>query len=329
MEAVILSVPPAYVSVLKKRGRRSGHLLKSLHRNIDQPLAAILTLNTIANTFGSMGVGFEVNRIYGNTHLAAASGLLTFCILIFSEIVPKTIGALHCKRLAPVSAYIISVMIIITYPFVLLSRGLNKLLSGGLRRQSSREEMIAAAEMSADEGVIHQKEGRIIKNLLMLDSIEVSEIMTPRSVVNSFSADLTVGEVIEKFKPVRFSRNPVFIDNLDNVIGLLLRYKLMEAVANDHDDIKLDKIMTPIHRIHESTSVSKALDQFIKRREHLFLVIDDNGTTEGIVTLEDAVETLLGVEIVDEFDSVEDMRQFALDQWRLKKKALLAKKSKR
>lgn len=230
MEAVILSVPPAYVSVLKKQGRRSGGILKKLHRNIDQPLAAILTLNTIANTFGSMGVGHQVGIIYGDHFLAVASAVLTFSILIFSEIVPKTIGAIQCKRLAPIASYIISIMIIVTYPFVLLSRVLNNMMSGGYKRRSSREEMIAAAEMSADEGVIHQKESRIIKNLLMLDSIEVSEIMTPRSVVNSFDANMKVGEVIEKFRPVRFSRNPLYTETIDNVVGLLLRYKLMEAV---------------------------------------------------------------------------------------------------
>lgn len=323
MEAVILSVSPAYVSLLEKEGRRSGKLLHSLHKNIDQPLAAILTLNTFANTVGSIGIGHQVHKAYGDDMLAIFSAVMTFVILIFSEIIPKTIGASQSKRLAPFSAYVISGMVFIAYPFVWLSRQINRLFTRGRNRRTSREEMIATAEMGADEGVIHQRESRIIKNLLLLDTIMVGEIMTPRSVVNAFEMHETVGAVIEKYKPVRFSRIPLYDKTLDNVKGQLLRFKLMDAVSNDHMDMKLEELMNPIISITEETSVSAALDQFLKMREHQFLVVDEYGTVAGIVTLEDAIETLLGVEIVDEYDTVEDMRQFALEQWRMKKKALL------
>lgn len=326
-EAVILSVSPAYVSLLEKQGRRAGQLLHALHDNIDRPLAAILTFNTVANTFGSMLVTREVYEIYGEGYLAIASGVLTFVILFFSEILPKTIGAMYSKRLAPYVAYLVTVMVYLTYPVVAFSRFVNKLMEREEEEASvSREEMIETAEMGADEGVIHQKESKIIKNLLMLDKIKVSEIMTPRSVVNTFSAEETVESIMNKYKPVRFSRIPLFQDSEDNVIGLLHRYKLMEAVSHDMYNMPLKEIMTSIHRVPESTSVSNALDQFIKRREHLFLVINAQGKMSGIVTLEDAIETLLGVEIVDEYDAVTDMRQYALEQWRLKKQALLRKK---
>jgi CBS domain containing-hemolysin-like protein len=321
MEAVILSVPSAYVSILEKQGRRSGYLLHSLHRNVDQPLAAILTLNTMANTMGSIGVGHQVQKIYGDSYLAFASGVMTFIILIFCEILPKTIGAVQAKRLAPMAGYVITAMVFLTYPLVFLSRRINNLFARDRRKRTSREEMIAAAELGVDEGVIHQRESRIIRNLLLLDTIQVSEIMTPRSVVKALDMDETVGSVIEKYRPVRFSRIPVFEKTLDNVRGLLLRQKLMEAVSNDQLDLKLSQLMTPLHAVSEDTSVSSALEQFLKMREHQFLVLDEYGTVSGIVTLEDAIETLLGVEIVDEYDTVEDMRQFALEQWR-KKKAL-------
>jgi CBS domain containing-hemolysin-like protein len=323
MEAVILSVPPAFVALLEKQGRRSGQLLHSLHRNIDQPLAAILTLNTVANTVGAVGVGNEVHKLMGDKYLAVISGLLTLTILIFSEIVPKTLGAVQAKKLAPYAAYIISGMVFVTYPFVLMARKINQVLSGGYRHRTSREEMIAAAEIGVDEGVIHQRESRIIKNLLLLDTIKVGEIMTPRSVVNAFDINDTVGKVLDTQKPVRFSRIPLFDKNLDHVKGILLRYRLMEAASNDLIDIPLKELMGPIRSVSEETSVSAALDQFLKTREHLFIVEDEYGTVSGIVTLEDTIETLLGVEIVDESDSVEDMRQFALEQWRMKKKALM------
>jgi len=322
-EAVILSVPATFVSILEKEGRRSGQILHSRHRNIDQPLAAIVTLNTIAHTVGAMGVGQEVHRLYGNDMVTVASALMTLVILVFTEIIPKTLGAVNAKRLAPLAAYVIATMVVLTYPFVVLSRQLNRIFSAGRRKRTSREEMIAAAELGVDEGVIHQRESRIIKNLLLLDTITVSEIMTPRSVVNAFDLNETVGSVLEKYRPVRFSRIPLFDKTLDNVKGLLLRYRLMEAASHDQFTMKLEHLMSPMHSITEDTTVSAALDQFLKLREHQFLVIDEYGTMTGIVTLEDAIETLLGVEIIDESDTVEDMRQYALEQWRLKKKALM------
>jgi CBS domain containing-hemolysin-like protein len=322
LEAVILSVPAAYVNLLEKQGRRSGRILHNLHRHIDQPLAAILTLNTLANTAGSIAIGQHVHKLWGDDLVAIVSGVMTFTILVFAEIIPKTLGAMRAKKLAPAAAYMIYGLIIITYPFVWLSRQINRMLSGGHRRRTTREEMIAAAEIGADEGVIHHKESRIIKNLLMLDTMKVSEIMTPRSVVNALDENQTVKEVFDKFKPVRFSRIPVYQNDFDHVVGLLHRLKLMEAASNDLFDKKIKELIKPIHTVNEETTVSLALDQFIKRREHLFLVVDEYGTPSGIVTLEDAVETLLGVEIVDELDSVADMRQFALEQWRLKRQAL-------
>lgn len=324
-EAVILTISPAFVATLEKKGKRSGILLHRLHDNIEQPIAAILTFNTLAASAGSMLIGHQISRQYGDEVLGIASALLTFAILILSEILPKTLGAIYARRAAPMVAYVVTVMVYLTLPIVYISHLFNKIFDTD-EDTTSREEMIAAAEIGVDEGVIHQKESKIIKNLLMLDKIKVSEIMTPRSVVNAFDSSETVDSIMTKYKPVRFSRIPLYEKDPNNIVGLLHRYKLMEAVSHDMYNMPLKEIMTSIHRVHEDTPVSSALDQFIKRREHLFLVYDPQGAMTGIVTLEDAIETLLGVEIVDEYDTVTDMRQYALEQWRLKKQALLKKK---
>lgn len=322
MESVILSVTPAYIAVSVKAGKRSGRVLKRLKEQIDQPLAAILTLNTVANTVGAAGVGAQVLKVYGSGYLAISSGVLTLTILIVSEIIPKTLGASHWKSLAPLVAYGIRSLITVTYPFVVLTRYLRRLLSSKNDGGITREEMIETAEMGATSGAIRRKESTVIKNLLMLDNIKVSDIMTPRSVLVALNAKLTVGDVIEQFKTLRFSRIPLYKGDLDHVVGLLHRYKLMEAASQDLDDLTVEKLMKPIHSVPEDVSVSAAIDQFVKRKEHLFLVVDEYGITSGIVTLEDAIETLLGVEIMDELDSVADMREFAREQWRARKQKI-------
>lgn len=319
MESVILSVSHPYIAVSVNKNKRSGHLLAKLKAKIDQPLAAILTLNTIANTVGATGVGAQVLYLFGDGYVAIASAIMTFTILIFSEIIPKTLGTKHWKKLAPVCAYLIQALIYATYPFVLLSNFISNQLVTEKAKHVTREEMIVTAEIGANEGSIRQKESRIIKNLLLLDNVQVADIMTPRSVMYTFNQNETVAHVMEKNKQIRFSRIPLYSTDLDHVEGMVHRYKILEAASQDFDDLVLATLMTPIHRVPEDISVAAVLDQFIKRREHLFLVIDDYGSTAGIVTLEDTVETLLGVEIVDEFDNVEDMRQFALDKWRAKK----------
>lgn len=319
MESVILSVSPAYMMIAAKKGRRSGQILQELKSQIDRPLAAILTANTIANTVGAAGVGAEIHNLYGNEFVALGSGIMTFVILVFAEIIPKTIGTLYWKTLAPICSYSIRALILVTYPFVLLSENLRGLLGRRPAHRMTREEMIMTAEMGANEGTLHPKESHVIRNLLMLDKVKVSDIMTPRSVIFALEEGKTVGEVMLEHLPLRFSRIPIYNENLDNVIGMTHRYKLMEAASHDHDNVPIEKLMSPIHTIPEGVSVAAALDQFIKRREHIFLVVDDYGTTSGLVSLEDAVETLLGVEIVDELDSVTDMRQYARELWRDRK----------
>jgi len=328
LESVILSVTRPHIQLMIKEKRRGGRLLKSLKDEIDKPLAAILTLNTIANTFGAAGVGAQVHKLFSSEWVTASAAILTFSILVFSEIIPKTIGAAKWKKLAPTCAVLIKLLITITYPFVMLFRGLSRLIApSGLEMKTlTREEMIVVAETGVEEGMLVEKEQKIIKNLLRLNAILVEDIMTPRSVIFALQQDLTVSEVIEQNSPIYFSRIPIYSDNIDEIEGMVLRYEIIEEVSEDLDNTKIKELKIPIKSVSEKDSVALTLDQFIRDKEHLYIVKDKNGVTLGIVTLEDVIETLLGVEIVDEFDSVEDMRKYALEQWENRKKSKKYKK---
>ena len=322
MEAVMLSITSVYVRAAVKKRKTYGNVLKSLKNQINRPLSAILTLNTFANMVGAAGVGAQVHTLYGSKFVTLASIILTFVILIVSEIIPKTLGASYWRTLAPMVAYLVTALIFALYPAVWFSEKLSRLLTRKKIASVTREDMIVTAEMGVSEGTIGQKESRVIKNLLMLDTLKVSEIMTPRAVILAFDKKRKVKEVMEKNQPIRFSRVPLYEGSLDQVVGFIHRYKILEAYSHDLFDITLEEYMKPIHSIPDQISVAAALDQFIKRKEHIFIAVDSYGGLTGLVSLEDAVETLLGVEIVDEFDSVEDMRQYALEQWQIRKKTM-------
>lgn len=319
LEAVLLSVSHAYAATLVKNGRKSGRLWEHLKDNIDRPIAAILTLNTISHTIGAAVIGGLVQKEFGNEAVTLASILLTIGILILSEILPKVIGATFWKPLAPMSAYAIQSLIFVLYPFVKASQAVSQLFRQHDQMTTSREEMIATAELGADEGTLHEKESAIIKNLLMLNNIYVSDIMTPRSVMFALDDEMTVEEVASKYKPIRFSRIPVYNESLDNVVGLTHRYKILEALSSDQHQTMIKDISTPIQSVSETMPVRVLIDLLIRRKEHLALAVDEYGVVTGLVTLEDAIETLLGVEIVDEFDQITDMRQYALEQWQIRK----------
>ena len=315
----MLSVSDSYVRQLQSKGSKAGDVLFELRKEIDRPLAAILTLNTVAHTVGAAGVGAQVMKLFGNEYVAVASGVLTFIILIFTEIIPKTIGAVYWKSMAPTVGFATKQLIWFLYPFVALSELIADLVSSGKKQGPilTREELIASAEISQEEGSIKRKERNIIRNLLKLNNIFVRDVMTPRSVLVALPKTLTVDQAVEKYGPIPFSRIPIYEHGLDDIQGMVLRYELLERYGKDEGpNVRLAEISHPVHRMPDDKSVAFALDEFIKRKEHLFLTTNKDGETSGIVTLEDTVETLLGVEIVDEYDSVEDMRQFALEQWK-------------
>lgn len=323
LEAVILSVTPAYVGVLIGNKRKSGPLLEHLLENIDRPISAILTLNTLSHTLGAAAIAYKVQQVYGEEWVTGASIVLTLLFLVLSEILPKSLGTANWKTLAPFAGYTIQAMIFLLYPFVIFTEWFGRLFKKETEApEVTREEVMMTAAIGVEEGTLKLKESNIIKNLLMLDKMYVSDIMTPRSVFFALEGAETVEDVAEKYKPIRFSRVPVYNGGLDNIIGMTHRYKILEALSNDQHSQTIGNLITPIISIPEHLTVSQALDFFIKEKEHLALAVDEYGVVTGLVTLEDAVETLLGVEIVDEFDSVEDMRKYALEQWQLRKQKL-------
>jgi CBS domain containing-hemolysin-like protein len=322
LEAVFLSLNPGFVANLAKE-KSAGKLLEHLKENINRPISAILTLNTVVNTLGAATMGAMVQDLYGNEVVSIMSGVLTISILVFSEILPKTIGATYAKSLAVFAAYAIQALIFLLYPVVRAS----EVISAALQKDEegatvTREEIISSAELGVDEGTLHSKESAIIKNLLMLNNIYVSDIMTPRSVIFALEADETVENVVKKHNPLRVSRIPVYDDNLDNIVGLTHRYKILEMSSQDLHSKKIREIMSPINTVSERMTVASAIDYFVKHKEHLAMAVDEYGIMTGLVTLEDAIETLLGVEIVDEFDQIADMRQYALEQWQIRKQNL-------
>ena len=318
LESVILSVTHSHIGILVKSNPSKGKLLQRLKDDINRPLAAILTLNTIANTVGAAGMGAQALHVYGSHAVAAASAILTFSILIFSEILPKTLGAYFCRSLAIPSAYVIRALMVITFPFVWLSNTLSSAINSN-EDKVSREEITAMAEMCEDEGSIDEHESDIIENLFRLKEIQIEDILTPRSVIYAFEDIQTVGNIMDSNEDIIFSRIPVFHENIDNVIGMVYKDTVLETMADDFFEKTMADLVEPVETVYEKESVESVLNKFTKNRSHMFIVKDEFGGTTGIVTLEDCIETLLGVEIMDESDEVADMRKLAKDQQRQKK----------
>ncbi len=314
LESVLLSVNMSYVSVLEKEKPKVGKLLRWHKENINKSIASILILNTIANTLGAAAVGAQASSIWGSDVVAYVSIVLTFAILYISEIIPKTIGAIYWKSLAPIASKLIQFFVWITYPIILTTLFVTDKISAGKEDSNSltKDELLESMLMSEDEGVIDEKESDYIENVLKLDKHKVLDILTPRSVVFALNENLTVKEVLEtKPEIFKFSRIPVFHETIDNVTGIILVKKLFKQALLKDDSVTLKEIKFDMFSINENIPVAKALDLFISKKEHMFLVLDTYDQTEGIVTLEDCVETVLGIEIMDESDTTEDMRALA------------------
>ena len=322
LEAVTLSLTHPYVAALETRRPRSASLLHQIMDRIDRALSAILTLNTVANTVGAVGVGAQAAKLWGNAYLAITSGVLTLMILVFSEIIPKTLGAVHWRRLAPMAAYwIFALTWLLKYPITVLELISGLLVPKGKHARFSREEMMASVRIGTKEGALRERESRVIHNMLHLRSIRVKDILTPRSVVMALSKHQTIAQAVDVHSTIRFSRIPVYSKDLDHIIGIVSRYGMLQSLADGKGSQALQTLVKPIHAVPETKSVSSALDTFIRRKEHIFLVVDEYGGTAGLLTLEDAIETLLGVEIVDELDKVEDMRKWAVQLWKKRQQA--------
>ncbi len=322
-EAVLLSVTTAHISVLEQEGKTSGSLLRELKGDINKPLAAILTLNTIAHTVGAVGAGAQALLVFGNAWVGLFSAILTLMILVISEIIPKTLGATYWRALAGVTAHGIKFLIKMLYPFVILSEFLTRGISRDKKIEGfNREEFAAMADLGEQEGQLEERESRILKNMFRLHETIVTDVMTPRPVVFSLPESLTVYEYFDKHYDSRFSRIPVYAENDEMFTGFVLKDDLLLAQARNNTDKTLETYRRNLYTLSDKTSLSDAFDEVLHQRAHIMVIIDEYGGMEGIITMEDILETLLGLEIMDESDKTADMQQYARRMWKKRAQAM-------
>jgi len=318
LEAVLLSITPSYIKVLKKNNPKAGKLLAKQKADMDRSIGAILTLNTFAHTLGAAGVGAEAVKLFGEEYMFFISATLTILILFLSEIVPKTIGAYYWKELSVISSRFIQVFVFITSPLLIIMQKVTNLITSNKETSViTKDEILATANIGKEAGIIKHKESNIIENLFDMDNVRVKDIHTPRRVMFAVSKEKIIKILnheknidIDLNKLKEYSRIPVYGKNIDDIVGIVLSKEFFyEYIDNKLED--KSKIIKPIFKINKNIPISKLLDMFLSKKEQMFLVVDNYHQTEGIVTLEDTLETLLGIEIVDELDITVDMRELA------------------
>lgn len=321
MEAVLLSVPISYLRSKSSSGDKGADAMMALKEDIDKPLSAILSLNTVAHTVGAAGVGAQATIVFGDAYFGIVSGVLTILILVFTEIIPKTLGANYNRELVGITAKIIKGMIFIIYPLVWLSSILTKMLSRDKAQlTTSREEISALASIGMQEGIFGDKENKIIQNLIKLKSLKIRTVMTPRIVVVTADEEMSLQEFLRNKEFLHFSRIPIYRGNKDSITGYVFRELVFEKLAEDQFDLKLKDIKRKIVVFSQNKTLFDAWEEMLTQKEHISLVLDEYGGMDGITTLEDIIETLLGFEIVDEKDRVEDMQKYAIKRWQEKQK---------
>lgn len=317
LEAVLLSTPMSYISMKENQGSKTATLMKQYKNNVDRPVGAILSLNTIAHTIGSAGVGAESIKIFGEQYFGLISAILTLLILVLSEIIPKTIGASYWRSLALPSTRIIRVLILITYPLVLLSELITKVFTPrGNQASMSREEVSAMVDVGTTEGIFRESESKLIKSCIALSGVKARQIMTPSIVVESACQDLTVKDFQAK-QSWSFSRIPVYAGDKDYITGYVLKDAVLKLLSEDQFHVKLSDLKRPILTFREEDSVFQIWEKMLEKREHISVIIDEYGGLRGLVTMEDIIETMTGVEIVDEDDVAVDMQALAKEKSRL------------
>ncbi|PCJ30972.1 MAG: transporter [Gammaproteobacteria bacterium] len=316
LEAVLLSITPSYVEHIAKQSPKKAKTLVEVRARLDQSISSILIVNTFAHTMGAVGVGAQATLLFGPRWETLIAVLLTLVILYFSEIIPKTMGALFWRQLAIPAAQIIYWLIRLVYPLIWLSSLITKPFRNNKQDEITREEIIAFASLGHKMGSLISQENDYLVNVLRLREIKTEQILTPRSVLHSLSEDTSVSEALDLEKTTQFTRIPVYKDTLDNITGLVINRELLIAERKGNAEISIQQLSKPITRVSENLPVQQLLDLFIKKQEHLFLVEDEYGQLAGIVTLEDAIETMLGREIVDETDTVDDLQQLAKTNYR-------------
>lgn len=342
LEAVLLSITPTFLNLKKKEGKAYANDLEELKKDVDRPLIAILTLNTIAHTVGAILVGVQAKvayaEIYGNTKrtilgieftedlmVGVVSTIMTILILVASEIIPKTIGATFWRQLANFTTKALNVLIFpLKWTGILWLLQLTTKLIGGKGHGSvlSREGFVAMTEIAQEEGVFEENESKIIKNLLTFKEVFAKDVMTPRTVMKAEDENTTVEEFFKKNMNLRFSRVPIFSDNPDNIKGLVLKGEVFKEMALDNGSKKLSELKRHIIVVERDLPIPKLFEQLVESRNHMALVVDEYGSVSGLVTMEDVIETLLGLEIMDESDNVSDLQHMARKSWEARAKKL-------
>ena len=299
-----------------------GKFFLELKSNIDKPLSAILSLNTIAHTIGAAGVGAQAVKIWGDTSLGLVSVILTILILVITEIIPKTMGARYWRTLSKVTYHIINIMLFLTYPLVIFSTKIMDIISKEKKEDTtSREEIAALANIGADEGVFSEKENKIIQNILKLQKIKVTQIMTPRVVVTSVDENVSLDEFKKQSKYLNFSRIPTFSIQNEKITGYILLQDILEELSKkEKNNLLIKSFKREVLKIPNNVTLLNLWDQLVENKEHIAIVLDEYGGLDGVVTMEDVVETLLGLEITDENDEVVDMQKYAKERWKKRQK---------
>ncbi len=315
LEAALLSARLAALSERRSQGSvGAGHLLSIKRHRVDDAISAILILNTLANTLGAFLAGAQAGRVWGSSAVGVFSGVLTFMILVFSEIIPKTLGAVYVRGLSPLVGWTLYFLTKLLTPALVVSRSLTRLLTRGSHSQFSRGELEAVIATASADGALSPDESKLFANLLRFNDVQIEDVMTPRTVAFMMSANATIDDLLSKPEGDSFSRIPLFRGERDNVVGYVLQHDVLKATSAgcDRSD-KLERFAREIWFIPELVTVGAALEQFLERREPIAMVTDEHGGLAGLVTLEDVTETVLGTEIVDESDRIVDLRQAALE----------------
>ena len=328
LEATLMSTPISYITMREEEGYKPATRFKEYKQDPSRPIAAILSLNTIANTIGAAGVGRQATIIFGSEWFGLVSALMTILILVFSEIIPKTLGTTRWKSLMGFATRAIRVLIFVMYPLVLLIELLTKLITPKeVESAVSREEVSAMANVAEEEGDLEEDENTIIQNLISMDEVKAFDVMTPRVVCEIAPESMTLKAFYKNKRYRHHSRIPVYADNDEYITGYILRMEALQLMAEDKFDLTLGDIRRDVATFDEDTPLDQIWDEMLTKDEQIAIIINEYGSFQGILTLEDVIETLLGSEIVDENDTVRDMQQLARDKW--KKRVVPAKDGKK
>ena len=317
LEASLMSTPISYITMREEEGYKPATLMKAYKQDPSRPIAAILSLNTIANTIGAAGVGRQATLLFGSHWFGLVSALMTLLILIFSEIFPKTIGTTHWKKLTGFTAKTIRLLITLLFPLVWCIEGLQKLITPKTAETSiSREEVGAMADVAEESGELDEDENEIIQNLINIDEVTACDAMTPRVVAAIAPESMSIKSFYKDRRFFHHSRIPVYADNDEYITGYILRMEALQLMAEDKFDAKLRDIRRDVESFPEETPIVDVWNRMLEKKEQIAIIINEYGSFQGILTMEDVIETILGDEIVDERDVVVDMQQYARDKWK-------------